>query len=131
MPDLRRLSIHIPSLETRIPIEDMFPLFSRLEELDFAGSWHKHEIMDEQTSSNNNMSTPWRLKKLKCNRPDQTLTRFCLNLTHFEMLSLETVKLPSGTSPDDFVDVAETLRSLEALRSLTFDIRWRREVEFL
>ncbi|KAK3845788.1 MAG: hypothetical protein J3R72DRAFT_418384 [Linnemannia gamsii] len=97
------------------------------------------------------MTTPWRLKKLACNRPDIPLTRFCPNLTYFEIVSiehrtnpqttslrflmacpkLETVKLPTSTSSNSFIDVAETLRSLEALWSLTFNISWRDELEVL
>ncbi|KAG0381242.1 hypothetical protein BGX24_000013 [Mortierella sp. AD032] len=152
MPNLKRLHTHAEPHKTRIPIEDMIPLFSQLEELHFAGSWHNHEMRNEQIfSSNNNMTTPWRLKKLACNRPDITPTRFCSNLTYFEIVStehrtnlqttslrflmacpkLETVKLPTSTSSNSFIDVAETLRSLEALRSLTFNISWRDELEVL
>ncbi|KAG0217935.1 hypothetical protein BGX33_009097 [Mortierella sp. NVP41] len=152
LPNLRVLHINIPSNMSTpaIPIEHMFPLFSRLDELHLAGSWYRHEKTIEPLSSSQKKA-PWRLKSLRCVCQDWALTRFCPNLTSFEMTALkhpastttislrfllecpklEKVELPSFTRRLDFVDVAETLRSLKALRSIFLNVHWREEIEFL
>ncbi|KAF9152233.1 hypothetical protein BG015_005572 [Linnemannia schmuckeri] len=149
--NLRRLHIQVAFPKTRIPIENMFSLFSRLDELHLAGSWYTHEKSTEPLSPSEKTVTPWRLKSLKCTRLDLALTQYCPNLIFFEMHSFEhrvgippvslrfllkcpklkTVKLPSYTRPDDLVDMVETFRSLKALRSLFFNVHLREELEFL
>ncbi|KAF9124043.1 hypothetical protein BGW39_008504 [Mortierella sp. 14UC] len=151
MPNLKSLCIHAPSHKTRIPIEDMFPLFARLEELHIAGFWYNQEGLTGSRFLNSIKTTPWRLKKLKCNRPDWALALYCPDLTFFEILStepfstplaislrfllafpkLETVKLPYKAGRDSFTDLIYTLQSLKALRSLTFNICRKEELEFL
>ncbi|KAK3808054.1 MAG: hypothetical protein JOS17DRAFT_766353 [Linnemannia elongata] len=151
MPNLRRLHIHVVLHRTQIPIEDMFSLFSRLEELHLDGSWYIHEKSTEPLPPNEKATTLWRLKSLRCTRLDLALTRYCPDLTFFEMHwyehrvgippvslrfllecpKLETVKLPKYSRRDDFIDLAETFRSLKALRSLSFNVHLRKELEFL
>lgn len=128
----------------------MSPLFSRLNELYLAGSWYNHEKSTEPLPPSEK-TTPWRLKSLSCTRLDLALTRYCPDLTYFEMYSfehgsgifpvslrflldcprLETVKLPSNTRGIDFAEIAETFRSLKALRSLYFNVNLREQLAFL
>ncbi|KAF9912043.1 hypothetical protein EC991_000989 [Linnemannia zychae] len=151
MPCLKRLYIHVPTHRARIHIEDMFPLFARLEELHIAGFWHNQEVLTDSRFLNSLTMNPWRLKRLECNRPDWTLALHCPDLIFFEILStkpydtpapislrfllacpkLETVKLPSYPHRNAFTDVVYTLQSLKELRSLTFNINRNEELEFL
>ncbi|KAK5828934.1 hypothetical protein F5H01DRAFT_329199 [Linnemannia elongata] len=151
LPNLRRLHICAFHHQTRIPIEDMFSLFSRLNELYLDGSWYIHEKSTEPLLPSEKATNSWRLRSLRCNRLDLALTRFCPDLTSFEMPSyeyssglppvslrflldcpkLETVSLPCFTSPGDFIHLVETFRSLKALRSLNFIVHLREELEFL
>ena len=89
LPNLRRLHIHVFFHKTQIPIENMFSLFSRLDDLHLGGSWYIHEKSTEPLLPSKKATTPWRLRSLKCTRLDLALTRYCPDLTFFEMYSYE------------------------------------------
>lgn len=74
LPNLRRLHIHVVFHKTQIPMEDMFSLFSRLDELHLARSWYIHEKSTEPLLPSEMATTPWRLKSLRCTRLDLALT---------------------------------------------------------
>ncbi|KAF9144770.1 hypothetical protein BGX30_011534 [Mortierella sp. GBA39] len=151
LPNLRRLHIHVFVRKTQIQIEDMFSLFSRLDELHLARSWYIDKKSTESLLPSEKATFPWRLRSLKCARLGLALTRYCPDLTFFEMHSyehrvgippvsllfllecpkLEIVKLPTYTRRNDLIDLVETFRSLKALRSLFFNVHLREELEFL
>lgn len=81
---LRVLKINVDEGdEALIPIETMFPLFSRLEELHLEGSWYQREknpILQWYATEK------WRMKRLTVTPQDSQLARHCLDLEHLRLL---------------------------------------------
>ncbi|KAF9545715.1 hypothetical protein EC957_010578 [Mortierella hygrophila] len=81
---LRVLKINIhEGDEDLIPIESMFPLFSRLDELCLEGSWYRREndpVLDL------NATEKWRMKRLTVSPQDAQLARHCPDLEHLRLL---------------------------------------------
>lgn len=81
---LRILKINIhEGDEALIPIETMFPLFSRLDELRLEGSWYRHE---KNPVFHPYGTEKWRMKRLTVSPQDSHLARHCPDLEHLRLL---------------------------------------------
>ncbi|KAF9147013.1 hypothetical protein BG015_011408 [Linnemannia schmuckeri] len=85
LSNLKTLDIDLPPTMNvlPIPIESMFPLFSRLEELHLQGSFYCCE-RDRRTPLPDEAS--WAIKSLTIDPIDTSLTRHCPRLTRLELL---------------------------------------------
>ncbi|KAG0291605.1 hypothetical protein BGZ96_005035 [Linnemannia gamsii] len=83
---LKTLKANMPAGEVAIPIERMFPLFSRLDELHLEGTWYQHKTNTLPRLPGEGEKTPWRIKRLKIDLWDISLVRHCPDLEHLRLL---------------------------------------------
>jgi hypothetical protein len=82
---LKKLKVDMPAGKVAIPIESMFPLFSRLEELHLEGTWYQRKpTTTPLVLAESEMS--WRIKRLTIDLLDLSLIRNCPDLEHLRLL---------------------------------------------
>ncbi|KAG0292004.1 hypothetical protein BGZ96_004629 [Linnemannia gamsii] len=155
---LRRLSYDVLA-NTEFPVEELFPLFSRLDELVVPSrAWVKGrpEKQDEIESALSPTSgDPWKLKKLDIARGNLPLLQHCSDRTLRELLvrreymisnpfetsesylpilrftHLDSIRLAIESSPGQEEDVALVLSSLKQARELVLDVFAIQDLDFL
>ncbi|KAG0006935.1 hypothetical protein BGZ65_001542 [Modicella reniformis] len=149
LPNLRKLDIDATCSHSFNP-EDMFPLFSRLDELLLAGWWFNaaHERRVDP------IENPWRMKRLIIRHVDISLVRYCPELRELVLTpittfgyrkllalpslrillgcpKLEKIKLPFLTRQDDIERLGDILSSLEQLKVLEYHVQSVKHLKFL
>ncbi|KAF9079976.1 hypothetical protein BGX23_002878 [Mortierella sp. AD031] len=81
---LKILKIDMPERDDLVPIETMFPLFARLDELRLEGYWYQREV-DPQLPLLADEPL-WRIKRLTIDLLDMPLLRRCPDLEHLRLL---------------------------------------------
>ncbi|KAG0270941.1 hypothetical protein BGZ95_001342, partial [Linnemannia exigua] len=81
LKNLKILKINMPKKYDAVPIETMFSLLSRLDELRLEESWYQHEtdvlsMLEE---------APWKMKRLTIDLRDMSLVRHCPHLEHLRI----------------------------------------------
>ncbi|KAK3822588.1 MAG: hypothetical protein J3R72DRAFT_497183 [Linnemannia gamsii] len=131
LPNLRTLVLDLPEMWPQQNIVDLYPLISRLEELDIRGFWYHGRlgefpytvVLVDEAMNNSSFCTarppkqPWKLKRLKS---DQIMVSFLEKCRALESLSIKNPMLVGG-GYEYRQNLCTTLVRMPALKTITVD----------